>query len=145
MCASGETKKVGPAETRADLENDLGKLFSKVRRRCGEIGKGALRMDFFCPLEKHFFAFNVIRVWNAAINGADCRALLLIKMSDAFRAFFRNDVIEIVREGIVHGALKLPLSSASVNCRVRTFRLACAAVNTLLGDHCGHKLISLLS
>src|SRR5262245_40880349 len=85
-----------------------------------------------------FLGLGVIRVGDAAVDRADCRALFLVEEAHALGAFLGDDVIDVLRKRWLAIAAVLPLGAALVDRRVRALGLARAAVDALLGDHRGH-------
>ena len=52
--------------------------------------------------EESIFRLDAVRIRHAAVDRAYRGALLLIKMTDAFRALFGDTLIGVVEIGIVH-------------------------------------------
>ena len=70
-------------------------------------------------LEQHGFAFDPLRIRQAAGDGADGLARLAAVEPDALRAERRFNLVDLV---------------TAVNRVVRAFGLACAAVDAVVGD-----------
>jgi hypothetical protein len=124
------------------LKKTFSELLAEMGRCGGEFAKRLFRMHLFCALREDLFGFYVIRVRHATINRADSRTLLLIEVADTLRAFLGDDIVEVVRDGIMH-SIQFPLNSAGVDCRVGAFRFARSTVNAFFRDHCCHVSILL--
>ena len=111
-------------------------LFAKARRRI--VGERRLRMQLARALKQHAFGLEIGGVGDAAIDGAYCRACFMVVEADAFRALRRHDVVNVLRYRGARRAVKFPRNSARINRRVRTFRLACSAVDTFARDRRRH-------
>src|SRR5262245_5178340 len=59
-----------------------------------------------------FLGLGVIRVGDAAVDRADCRALLLVEEAHALGAFLGDDVIDVLRKRWPAIAAFLPLRAA---------------------------------
>ena len=99
-------------------------------RRRAELAEILLRMDGLRAGGQDFLRLDVVRIRHAAVHRADRGALFLVEVADAFGAFFRNDIVEIIRQGVEHLAVKLVLHAAGIDRGVRAFRFARAAAKT---------------
>jgi hypothetical protein len=117
------------------LEKTWSELLAKMGRRGGEFAKRLFRVHLFCTLSENFFGLYVIWVRYAAIDRTDGRALFLVEVSNAFRAFLGDDVIEIIRDCVVH-SVQFPLHTAGIDGRVGAFRLTGSTVDAFFSDHC---------
>src|ERR1700678_3999721 len=118
------------------LQSSLASAFSKPR---GEFGaEGLIGMEHARALDQHFFGLGNVRVRDAAIDRAYSRALFLVEEADAFGAFIRNDVIDVVLDCGRGRAVEFPLRAPFVNRRVGAFRLARAAGDAFFGNQRGH-------
>ena len=89
--------------------------------------------------EQDVVGLDDLRVRHAAIDRADGRAGLLVVEPHALGALLGDDVEDLIVERGVHRAVGAePLHAGLVDGRVRTLRLAGAAVDALVGDHRGH-------
>src|SRR5262245_5051441 len=80
----------------------------------------------------------VVRVGDAAVDGAHDGALLLIEEADALGALLGYDLVDILADGWMGRPVVLPRAPPLVDRRVRTLRLAGAAVDAFRGDHRRH-------
>jgi hypothetical protein len=113
-----------------------------MRIRGAEITELLVRMKGLRLRQELVFRFGMISVRNATIDGANSRALFLIKMPDAFRALFRNDVVEIRRKRLAGLAIQFPLHAACIDGGVGALRFAGTAIDTFFSDFGSHSGIS---
>jgi hypothetical protein len=100
-------------------------------------------MEKFRALEKHTFFFGNVLVGNTAIHRANRGALFLIEESYALRALLRNDVVDVVRDGIAGFSTRsLPFHTALIDRGVRALRFARAAVDALFRNLRRHPDLS---
>src|SRR5215469_2754913 len=100
--------------------------------------EGLLGMQDAGALEQHLFGFGIIGIGDTAIDGADRGALLLVEEADALGALDGRDVIDVLLQWGIGRAVEFPVGAAFINRGVRALGLACAAVDTFLGDQGGH-------
>jgi hypothetical protein len=124
------------------LKKTFSDLLAEMGRCGGEIAKRLFRVHLFCALREDFFGLHVIWIRHAAVNRAYRRTLFLVEVSDTFRAFFRYDVVEVVRDGIMH-PVQFPLYTAGVDRRVGALRFARSTIDAFFRDHCCHVSILL--
>ena len=99
-------------------------------------------MDLFRASEEHVFGLGMVRIRDAAVDRADGGALFLIEVTDALGAFARDDVVEIIRNGVVLTAFEIILGSAGLDGGVRALGFAGAAVDAFFGDLRSHGVYS---
>jgi hypothetical protein len=99
-------------------------------------------MQLLRSFEQHLLRLNVIRIRDAAIDGAHRGTLFFLKMPYALRAFFRDDIVEIIGERIVHDSIKLPLRTAGIDGSIGALRFTGTTIDALLGYYCRHSEVS---
>ena len=111
-------------------------------------------------VQEGFGGFAAVWIRNTAVHRTNRGALGLFVKAFAFRAFIRDDEIDIVRDGglLIGGMGSTPVGSANqttqggtlsvgprntafVNRIVRTFGFAGPAINALVGDDNGHGFL----
>src|SRR5579885_219035 len=108
-------------------------------RRC-VVGNHLPRMQRPRPRQQHLVRLRPRRIRHAAVHRTHRRTRLVIVKPHALRALLRHDVEDVVRQRRVHRPVgRLPLHSPLVDGRVRTLRLAGAAVDALARDHRRHR------
>ena len=76
-----------------------------MRVRRVQFSEALFGMNLLRSCHKLFFRFHAIRIRHAAIHRADGGALFLVEVAYAFRAFFRNDIVEILGKRIIGFAI----------------------------------------
>src|SRR5262245_876389 len=102
-------------------------LLAEAREVRGEVAAGRellVGVQLAGAVEERLLALHVVRIGDAALDGADRLAGLVVVESDALRAEVRIDDVDVL-------TLRDRL--------VRALGLAGAAVDALLGDHRGHR------
>lgn|SRR6267143_2484396 len=110
----------------------------EVRRLGSQFWEFLPGVQRLSTLEELLLGFNPLWIRDTAVDGTHGRALLALKMADAFSTLLGNDVIEIVGQRVMHLTVQLPRDTGGIDSNIRTFRLACAAINTFLGNHRRH-------
>src|SRR5258708_16073081 len=104
-------------------------------------------MQHFRALDQDFLGLRDCRIGDAAIDGADRRALLLIEETNALGALVGDDIVDVLFDCRRSRAVQLPRRAALVDCGVGAFGLARAAIDAFFGNQRGHffELRTLLS
>src|SRR5579885_156812 len=102
--------------------------------------EGLIRMELLGALDQYFLALGNVGVGDTAIHGADRGALFLVKETDAFGAFLRNNVIDVFLQCGARLSIELPGCAAFIDGGIRALRLARAAVNAFFRNQCRHIL-----
>src|SRR5271157_497074 len=92
------------------------------------------------PRDQHLLVLGNLGIGNATIDWADRSACLMVEKTHTFGALGGNDVVEILRNRWGFHAVEVPLNAPRINCGVRTFRLACAAVYAVARDNRCHLI-----
>ena len=99
-----------------------------------------VRLLFF--ISGRFRYFKTLFVLNTCICGANGRTHRLVVNTLAFRAFIRNDVVEVLGESSFGASINFIFFAASINRLIGAFRLAGAAVDAFFTDlqrHCANS------
>ncbi len=83
-------------------------------------------------------SFDIFRIGDAAIDRTYRRARLVVVETDAFCAFLRDNIKDVLRERGILRSAKLPRRSAGVDRRVGALRLACATIDAIARDRRRH-------
>src|SRR5258708_21595605 len=102
-------------------------------------------MQFSRACEQDSLGLEVTWIGDAAIDRAYRGPRFMIVEADAFGAFGRTDVIDVLRYRRMRLAVELPVYRARADCGVGTFRLACSAVDTFARNRRRHLLTPLRS
>ena len=112
----------------------------------------------FFLLEQFVLGFGIVGILYAAINRADRGTLWLFVKARAFRAFFRDDIVDFVGDRLLCGigsdgstvtevnlsgessAFSIaPFNARLIDCSIGALWLAGAAVDAFFGDHQCHR------
>src|SRR5260370_15821175 len=88
--------------------------------------------------DQNFLGLGDCGIWDAAIDGTDRRALLLIEEAHALGALVGDDIVDVLFDRGRRRAIQLPRRAALVDCGVGAFGLARAAIDAFFSNQRGH-------
>src|SRR5208337_1774476 len=118
------------------LENSLASALSKSRRKFG--AEGLIGMQHASAFDQHLFGLGNVGIRDAAIDRAYRRALFLVEKADAFGALVGDDVIDVLLDRGLVGAVEFPLRAAFINRGVGALGLARTAVDAFFCNQRRH-------
>ena len=113
---------------------------ARLEARRGVVGNGLLGMQDAGAREQHVVRLRDVWVRDAAVDGTDRGACLVVVKADALGALLGDDVEDLARQRRVRRPVeRLPVHRALIDGRIRALGLAGPTIDALAGDHRRHR------